>query len=50
LISIIATEKTLRKGGEVFLKTVIDEKTDYYDEVLKEIANVLQKFEDVMLP
>jgi hypothetical protein len=50
LISTIATEKTLRKGGEMFLKTVIDEKTDYCDEVLKEIANVLQQFEDVMLP
>jgi len=50
LISTIAIEKTLRKGGEVFLKTVIDEKTDYCDEVLKEIANVLQQFEDVMLP
>jgi N-acetylglucosamine-6-phosphate deacetylase len=49
LISSIIIEKTLQKGREVFLATVIDEKTDCCDEVLKEIANVLQQFEDVML-
>jgi hypothetical protein len=49
LISSIATEKTLQKGREVFLAIVIDEKTDCCDEVLKEIANMLQQFEDVML-
>jgi hypothetical protein len=42
--------KALRKGGEVYLTTVVDEKTDCCEEVPKEIDNMLQQFEDVMSP
>jgi len=34
----------------VYLTTVVDEKIDYCEEVPKEIANMLQQFEDVMSP
>lgn len=34
----------------MFLIIVVDEKTDYYDEIPKEITNVLQQFEDVIPP
>jgi len=34
----------------VFLATIVDKKADYCGEVPKEIANVLQQFEDVMPP
>jgi hypothetical protein len=50
LISAIAIDKALRKGGEVFLATIVDEKVDYCGEVPKEIASVLQQFEDVRPP
>jgi len=50
LILIFVIEKTLRKGGEVYLTTVVDEKIDCCEEVPKEIANMLQQFEDVMSP
>jgi hypothetical protein len=50
LISAIAIEKALRKGGEVFLATIVEEEADYCEEVPKEIASVLQQFEDVMPP
>ena len=50
LVSAIAIDKALRKGGEVFLATIVDEKADYCGEVPKEIASVLQQFEDVMPP
>jgi hypothetical protein len=50
LISAIVINRALHKGGEVFLVIVVDEKMDYYEEVLKEIASVLKQFEDVMLP
>jgi len=48
LIFVIAIEKALQKGGEVLLVVVVDEKRNCYDEVSNEIANVLQKFKDVM--
>jgi len=50
LVSAIAIDKALRKGREVFLATIVDEKADYCGEVPKEIASVLQQFEDVMPP
>jgi len=50
VVSAIAIDKALRKGGEVFLATIVDEKADYCGEVPKEIASVLQQFEDVMSP
>jgi hypothetical protein len=50
LVSAIAIDKALRKGGEVFLATIVDEKADHCGEVPKEIASVLQQFEDVMPP
>jgi hypothetical protein len=50
LILVIVIEKTLQKGGEVYLTTVVDEKIDCYEKVPKEIANMLQQFEDVMSP
>jgi hypothetical protein len=50
LVSAIAIDKVLRKGGEVFLATIVDEKADYCGEVPKEIVSVLQQFEDVMPP
>jgi hypothetical protein len=50
VVSAIAIDKALRKGGEVFLATIVDEKADYCGEVPKEIASVLQQFEDVMPP
>jgi len=50
LVSAIAIDKALRKGGEVFLATIVDEKADYCGEVPKQIASVLQQFEDVMPP
>ena len=50
LVSAIAIDKVLRKGGEVFLATIVDEKVDYCGEVPKEIASVLQQFEDVRPP
>jgi len=50
LVSTIAIDKALRKGGEVFLATIVDKKVDYCGEVPKEIASVLQQFEDVMPP
>jgi hypothetical protein len=50
LISAIAIDKAIHKGGEMFLAIVVDEKMNYYKEVPKEIASVLKQFEDVMLP
>jgi hypothetical protein len=50
LISAIAIEKALQKGGEVFLATVVDKKTDYYEEMPNKIASLLKQFEDVMPP
>jgi hypothetical protein len=50
LILVIVIEKTLQKGGEVYLTTVVDEKINCYEKVPKEIANMLQQFEDVMSP
>jgi hypothetical protein len=50
VVSAIAIDKALRKGGEVFLATIVDEKADCCGEVPKEIASVLQQFEDVMPP
>ena len=50
LVSVIAIDKALQKGGEVFLATIVDEKADYCGEVPKKIASVLQQFADVMLP
>lgn len=41
LVFAIAIEKALQKGGEVLLVVVVDEKTNCYDEVSNEIANVL---------
>ena len=41
VVSAIAIDKALRKGGEVFLATIVDEKADYCGEVPKEIASVL---------
>jgi hypothetical protein len=42
LVSAIAIDKALRKGGEVFLAIIVDEKTNYCGEVSKEIARMLQ--------
>jgi hypothetical protein len=50
LISAIAIEKALQKGGEVFLATVVDKKTNYYEEMPNKIASLLKQFEDVMPP
>jgi hypothetical protein len=50
LISAIAIDKAIHKGGEMFLAIIVDEKMNYYKEVPKEIASVLKQFEDVMLP
>jgi len=50
LISAIVIEKALQKGGEVFLATVVDKKTDYYEEMPNKIASLLKQFEDVMPP
>jgi hypothetical protein len=50
LVSIIAIDKALRKGGGVFLAIIVDEKADYCGDVPKEIASIVQQFEDVMPP
>jgi hypothetical protein len=50
LVSAIAIDKALWNGGEVFMATIVEEKADYCGEVLKEIASMLQQFEDVMSP
>ena len=42
LISAIAIDKAIHKGGEMFLAIVVDEKMNYYKEVPKEIASVLK--------
>ena len=34
----------------MFLVTIVDKKAEYCGEVPKEIASMLQQFEDVMLP
>jgi hypothetical protein len=41
LIFAIAIVKALQKGGEVLFMVAVDEKTNCYDEVSNEIANVL---------
>jgi hypothetical protein len=50
LVSTITIDKALRKGGGVFLATIVDQKVDYYGDVPKEIASIVQQFEDVMPP
>nr|TKS05961.1 hypothetical protein D5086_0000127890 [Populus alba] len=43
LISAIAIEKALRKGGEVFLATIAEEKADYCGEVESDMLDRLRK-------
>jgi len=48
LVSTIAIDKALQKGGGVFLAIIVDEKADYCGDV--PIASIVQQFEDVMPP